>query len=142
VNGLNNGKLHLSPVRRYLLLGLGWFAVALGMIGVFLPVFPTTPFLLVALWLFSRSSDKFHGWLYHHRIFGPPLKSWERYRVVPWPAKLFAIGAMALSLSMVILFTEVPRWAITIIAAGMAAVAVFLLLCPSRIPSDAAEKQD
>jgi uncharacterized membrane protein YbaN (DUF454 family) len=63
-----------SHRQRWAFLALAWVSFALGVVGLVLPVVPTTPFMLVALWAFSRSSRRFHDWLYHHRIFGPPLQ--------------------------------------------------------------------
>ena len=56
---------------------LGWLCVALGVIGIFLPLLPTTPFILLAAWLFSRSSNKFHHWIQNHKRLGPIITMWE-----------------------------------------------------------------
>ncbi|HET8732473.1 MAG TPA: YbaN family protein, partial [Anaeromyxobacteraceae bacterium] len=100
----------LPPVRRALLIALGWTAFALGIVGVVLPVVPTTPFMLVALWAFSLGSERFHGWLYHHRIFGPPLQRWRRERTVPRWAKVVALGSMAASLTWLAIGARVAWW--------------------------------
>ncbi len=62
---------------RVLLLTLGWVSIVLGVIGIFLPVLPTTPFILLAAWCFSRSSQRFHHWLRHHKHFGLIVRTWE-----------------------------------------------------------------
>ena len=89
---------------RYVLIGLGWFNVALGILGLFVPLMPTTVFLLIALWLFSKSSVRFHRWLYDHPRLGGPLRAWHVHRAIPLSAKRAAIGMMSLSWMGVVLF--------------------------------------
>ncbi|MFT5113427.1 MAG: uncharacterized membrane protein YbaN (DUF454 family) [Parasphingorhabdus sp.] len=67
---------------RILLIILGWIFVLLGTIGVILPLLPTTPFLIVALFLFSRSSPRFHAMLLNNPWFGPGLRQWEETKTV------------------------------------------------------------
>lgn len=121
-----------SRVKRVALLCLGWVFVALGVIGAVLPVLPTTPFMIVALWLFANSSERLHHWLYNHRIFGPSLRRWDSERIIPLPAKIMAIAAMSASMVYVVAFSEAPWPA----QAGMGTVcavgAAFILSCPSR----------
>ncbi|MGV0326674.1 YbaN family protein [Corynebacterium confusum] len=64
-------------MRKALLIGLGWVSVALAAIGVVLPLLPTTPFLLLSAFCFARSSDRFHAYLYNHRVFGAYLRNYE-----------------------------------------------------------------
>ncbi len=64
-------------LQNHLLVILGWFFTLLGVVGAILPVLPTTPFLIVALVLFSKSSPKFHQMLLNNAWFGPTLKQWE-----------------------------------------------------------------
>ena len=68
--------LAFSPVK-YLLIALGLLCVALGTLGVFFPVLPTTPFLLAATFLFARSSEKLNQWLLNHKWFGPYLYNYR-----------------------------------------------------------------
>ena len=74
---------------------LGGSSLGLGVLGIFLPLLPTVPFLLLAAYAFSHSSDKMHNWLINHDIFGPDIKSWNENRVIRRRAKLMAIAAMA-----------------------------------------------
>ena len=67
----------LNRVQKKLLLLLGFFSLGLGFIGVLLPLWPTTPFVLISAWLFAKSSDKYHRWLHHNRYFGEALRAWE-----------------------------------------------------------------
>jgi len=106
---------------------LGWFFVALGVIGVFLPVMPTTIFMILALWAFAESSPRFHDWLYHHTLFGPPLQQWKKYRVIPPVAKLMSVTMMTGSLVYVSLFTEIPNYIVVIISVGFVFIAWFIL---------------
>ena len=121
-----------SRVKRIALLGLGWLFVALGVIGAVLPVLPTTPFMIVALWLFANSSERLHGWLYNHPIFGPLLRRWDAERVIPLPAKITALTAMAGSMVYVLAFSEAPVLAQASMGAVCAIGAAFILSRPSR----------
>lgn len=119
---------------RIVYFSLGWLFFGLGSLGVLLPVVPTTPFMILALWAFARSSLRFHHWLYHHRFFGPPLQQWERYRVIPLAAKIMSISVMLLSLVYLLLFTQSSIWIKIITLLLMAYGAGFILTKPSRPP--------
>jgi hypothetical protein len=90
--------------------------------------------MLLALWAFSRSSRRFHDWLYNHRIFGARLRSWYEHRVVPWPVKLTAYASMLASLSYVS-FVADYHWAIPTATAVLILVGIyFISRCPSKPP--------
>jgi len=125
-----------TPLRRPLLLGLGLAFVGLGLLGTVLPVLPTTPFMILALWCFARSSKRFHDWLYHHRVFGPPLRQWDQHRVIPPLAKIVAVTAMVASMVYVVLFSAAPWYLIAAMAVVIAYGAWFILTKPSRAPAD------
>ncbi len=119
---------------RVVYFSLGWFFFALGAIGLLLPVVPTTPFMLLALWAFSESSEKFHNWLYYHKFFGPPLQKWKQYRVIPLPAKIISVSFMSISLIYMMLYVPIPIWVKSIVALLMVYGAWFVLTKPSYPP--------
>lgn len=95
---------HERRLVRILFLFLGFFFVGLGVVGVVLPILPTTPFMIVALACFARSSQRFHSWLYNHHLFGPALQQWNQYRVIPLVVKIVAVTSVGGSLVYVIAF--------------------------------------
>jgi uncharacterized protein len=76
---------------------LGWVCVALGTAGAFLPLLPTTVFLLIAAWAFSRSSPRWHHWLREHPRFGHLIRGWEEHHAMPRRAKRVAWLTLGLS---------------------------------------------
>ena len=113
---------------------LGWCSFGLGAVGAVVPGLPTVPLMLVALWAFSRSSRRFHDWLYNHALFGPPLRDWHVHRVIPLRAKVLSVVMMAISLGYMGFFAEVPPWVIGITALVMAGGAAYILGQPSAPP--------
>ena len=99
----------VSPVRWVYLL-LGWIFFGLGVAGIVLPVVPATPFMLMALWGFSRSSPRLEAWLLAHRVFGASLRAWKAHRVIPLRGKLVAWISMAASLAWMIIVSRVAWW--------------------------------
>lgn len=80
---------------RFVWLAFGWLALALGVIGAVLPVVPTVPFLLVAVWAFAKSSPRLGARITRHPTFGPQLRAWRKRGVVGRRAKVFATLTMA-----------------------------------------------
>ena len=85
----------MLPTRALWLLG-GWLALVIGLIGIFLPLLPTTPFVLLAAWCFSRGSPRVERWLLEHPRLGPLVRDWHEHRAVPLPAKQFATVMMTI----------------------------------------------
>jgi uncharacterized membrane protein YbaN (DUF454 family) len=123
---------HHHSWRHWALIAFGWLCVGLGCLGAVLPVLPTTPFLLLAVWAFSRSSERFHQWLVNHRWLGRYVRDWERHRVIPLRAKIVAVVTMAISLTWAVLFSSAPWYALLAMAAVMAYGAWYILSKPSR----------
>jgi len=124
-------KHHRVEIRwLFLLLGLGF--VALGVAGIFLPVLPTTPFMLLAAACFARSSERFYNWLLNHRIFGHTVREWQQHRSIPRRTKWFAITTMAATLAVsVVFFVPHPELQVALALFGMV-LAVYLYRIPSR----------
>ena len=121
-----------NKTKRYLYLGFGWLMFTIGFIGAFLPVLPTTPFMILALWGFSRGSEALHDWLYNHPKFGETLRDWDKYRIIPMKAKLMAISMMTLSASYLIFFSNIPDLGLILALGLMLYGTVFILSKPSR----------
>ncbi len=130
-------SIKLSRRLRYFYFALAWLFFAVGILGILLPVMPGTVFMILALWAFSRSSPRFHDWLYHHRVFGPPLQRWRAHRVVPWTARAVAYTSMLSSLVYFGLIAD-THWAVpaSLGVISLAAVA-FFSRCPTRVPDPA-----
>ena len=86
-----------------MLIALGWFFIVLGIIGALLPILPTTPFLILALALFSKSSPRFHQMLLNNKWFGPVLKEWEEKKTVSRQTKYKSTLLVIVSFSVSIL---------------------------------------
>ena len=104
----------------------------IGFIGAFLPVLPTTPFMLLALWGFSRGSETLHNWLYNHPKFGETLRDWDQYRLIPMKAKVTAVSMMTISATYLIFFSNIPDLGLILALGIMLYGAVFILSKPSR----------
>jgi uncharacterized protein len=116
--------------QRALWLVAGWLALLLGIVGIFLPLLPTTPFVLLAAFCFSRGSERWEHWLLHHPRYGPMVRNWRDHRAVPLRAKQLATGMMALSSALS--WWMMPPTLCWIPAACCAVVATWLWSLPSR----------
>jgi hypothetical protein len=113
-------------IQNHMLVLLGWIFMALGAIGAVLPILPTTPFLIVALALFSKSSPRFHRMLLNNEWFGPILKQWEENRTVSRKTKhkAFFLIIAAFSISIALLNDRIP---LQLLLAGIAIVCLFFI---------------
>lgn len=121
---------------RIILIIIGWLAVALGTLGVFLPLLPTTPFILLAAWCFARSSPRFHHWLLYRSWFGGYLRHWQKYRAMPPGAKPRAVA-------MILLTFAISLWLVnlTLVRILLLIILTCLLIFMWRIPVVDAKQQ-
>ena len=94
-------KLNLS---RAFLIIIGTLSVGLGILGIFLPILPTTPFLLLAAACFIRSSDQLYQWLIHHRWFGTYIRNYREYKAIPKITKIITLSLLWLTMGYSIIF--------------------------------------
>jgi hypothetical protein len=103
-------KISTSRLVRILLINIGWICVTLGVIGIFLPVMPTTVFLLIAAVCFARSSEKFYIWLLTNKYLGRFVLDYMEKRGMTLKSKFLALTTLTLVLGFTIIFAIDPMW--------------------------------
>lgn len=125
-------RKHPSRSVRVALVLAGSGSVVLGIAGIFVPVLPTTPFLILAAACYARASRRFYNWLLNNRVFGPTILEWQRYRSIPHRTKLVAIALMAATLATsIIFFVHDPLLRGLLVLLGIA-LGIYLYRIPSR----------
>lgn len=117
-------------MHRPLLIILGITSTILGIIGAFLPILPTTPFLILAAFLFSKSSPRLHSWILSLKYFGPMVKEWEDYGVIRFKAKVWCTIVIVAVLGATIIYADIPRWVQIVQVLIMAFVLTFVWTRP------------
>lgn len=129
-DGEFESRIALPERRSLFYLIFAYLCVGLGFIGAFLPLLPTTPFLLLAAWAAPRGSPALHRWLYEHPRFGAVLIAWEQSRAVSTRAKWTACCLM--TLSWVIMYLQTTGWIIPAITGALfIAISAFLITRPT-----------
>ena len=95
---------------KYLYVVLGTISLVLGIIGIFMPVLPTTPFLLLTAALYFRSSDRLYAWLMGHRYLGPYIKNFRENKAIPLNVKIVSVGMVWITLLYCTLFVADVWW--------------------------------
>ena len=122
-------------MKRIILISLGWLCVGLGFVGVFVPGIPTTIFLIIALWAFTKSSEKLRYWLLNHKRFGPILNNWQEHKVVPRRAKILMVVLM--SLAVILFYYSSQSLILTIgLIIILVSVAIYVISLPSKVPEN------
>jgi uncharacterized membrane protein YbaN (DUF454 family) len=119
----------MAKLTRWTSLILAYFFLLLAVIGVFLPVLPTVPFLLLSAWFSARGSERLHGWLYAHPQFGKLLIDWEQHGAVSRSSKVVAV--LLLMVSWVLMCLRIDNlWLMAGLAVLFMSIIVFLLTRP------------
>ncbi len=117
-----------DKLKRRLLIIIGTICVAIGVIGIFIPILPTTPFLLLAAACYLRSSQKFYNWLMNNRLFGIYIRNYSEGRGIPVKVKLFTIVLLwvAISISIWLAANLIVTIILLIIAIGVTLHIIFI----------------
>jgi uncharacterized membrane protein YbaN (DUF454 family) len=121
---------NLHPVIRHVYFVGGILCLVLGFIGIFLPLLPTTPFILLAAFLFSKSSERLHTWMMEHRQFGPLIRDWHEHRVIRPRAKLLASVSIVVVTGVSLWITHIPI--VLKLIVGAIGLGVIVLICSFR----------
>lgn len=128
---MNSPRLHNSRLMRLAYMAVGSLALLAGLLGIFLPVLPTTPFILLAAACFARGSERLHGWLLANRAAGPIIREWREHRSMPPGVKPWAFLTMALSFGVSIALVP-AHWHRLMLLALALVLGVFLWRVPVR----------
>lgn len=124
-----------SPLARGLFIGLGWFCVASGAVGVVLPGWPTTIWIILATYFFARSSPRFYNWVMNHRLFGPLIRDWRDGKGMTARAKTVAVTTIVLTIGVSIALIPVA-WVRLLLLFIMLTLCAYLLRLPTK-PNEA-----
>lgn len=111
--------LHLQ-MKKTLLIISGSISFVLGIIGIFLPIIPTTPFLLLAAALFAKSSEKLYYWLMNHKVFGEYIRNFREDKAIPLKGKIIAISSLWIFMLYSILFIVNEKWYLQLLLGSIA----------------------
>ena len=117
-------------VRKYVYIILGLICVALAYIGIVIPGIPTTPFLLLAVWFFSKSSNRLELWITQHKIFGQVILDWKDGRGIRTRSKIYAVILIILSFSSTI-YIAFPYYIDIIFILGAIVLCTFIISRPN-----------
>jgi len=124
----------IEQSKRIIFLSFGIIAVGLAFAGVFLPLLPTTPFLLLAAFFFSKSSERLHQWLLNHRLFGKLIRDWREHRAIAPRAKVLSI-AMIIPLYSYTIFWHDFHIAIKLVLGALCIWSTVFILTRANGPS-------
>ena len=112
---------------KYILAFLGSLSLALGILGIFLPILPTTPFLLLAAALYVRSSERLYNWLMQHRHLGPYIKNFRENKAIPLRVKIVSVGLVWVTLLYCAVFVAKEWWMSLVFVTIATAVRIHIL---------------
>ena len=130
----------LPPVARIALVVFGTLALGLGVVGLVLPVLPTTPFLLIATGCYVRSSERLFNWLVHHPRLGPSIRGYVEKKGIPLRVKVISLAIAWAVLGGTALFV-VERWPLKLVLFAVAVAKTVFMICIKTLSADASENK-
>ena len=121
----------LEQTKRTIFFILGWVSIALAILGIPLPILPTTPFVLLAAFFFSKSSERWHKWLFNNKRLGPMVRNWQRHCAISVRAKILATVMMIALFGYTLIYVIVPIWIKILISLIGVTVMMFIHTRPS-----------
>lgn len=122
----------LKKFVKSLFLIIGISSLVLGFIGIFLPVLPTTPFILLSAYCFAKSSERFHRYIMQHKLFGKMVSDFYEKKIIPVKTKIIALTLMWTTLSLSVIFFMPYIWVKLVVIGIGVAVTVYLLSFRSK----------
>ncbi|MDH3426653.1 MAG: YbaN family protein [Acidimicrobiia bacterium] len=123
---------HPNRAVRISYLAMGFACLGLGLVGIFVPLMPTTVFILLAGFFFARSSERWHAWILDHPRFGGLVRDYQAGLGIPMRAKMVAVVAVIVAFAISVgLIVDAPVWQIPLSVLG-SAIVVFILTRPTR----------
>jgi uncharacterized protein len=117
---------------KYIWFALAWISFVLGIIGAFLPILPTTPFLILSAFLFSKSSPRFHAWLLNLPIAGDGIRDWRNNRVIRPRAKFLCATMISVSLVIIHMNERIPLIVKILVTIILISVGTFVVTRKSK----------
>ena len=118
---------------------IGGISLALGLLGVFLPLLPSTCFILLATWAFSKSSPVFHSWLLHKSPFSNSIQSWQQHRIIPVKVKWIATISILASYTITLVFVTNTH-ILVVLGFGLLGLLAFILSKPGEITFETSDQ--
>lgn len=128
-----------GPLRRGLYFTVGWVSVVLGVIGIFVPLWPTTCFLLLAGWCFARSSPRAERWLHENRVFGKYIRDYREHGVISRRARATSVTTMWAVLGLSVVLLGGRLWVVALLLLVGGAVTLHLYSLPTARPEPATD---
>lgn len=122
----------LKKLVKTLFLFIGIVSLVLGFIGIFLPLLPTTPFILLAAYCFAKSSERFHRYIMQHKLFGRMVTDFYEKKVISAKNKIIALTLMWITLSLSVIFFMPYIWVKLVVLGIGVSVSIYLLSFRSK----------
>lgn len=126
------GLCFLNKIQHALVFSFGWIAFALGVVGIVLPLLPTTPFMLLAAGCFAKTSPKFHSWLLANKVFGALIKNWQAEKYIEPKSKARAMIVIVFTFAFSIWVVEF--FYLRLMLVGLCIICLFFLNRISTVP--------